>query len=769
MVKDKLFVKFQKLANMFLEFEKEYNSIPQDEHTMFSVELRKEEFGKLWKKEAVRLFKQCREAYICCAAQMGELSQSFLNQSSWSSTMVNQNRTQGTESLEAREPGHRLRLPPCTTEIFYGDYLSWPSFRDLFTAVYINCQSITPVEKLFYLRQSTQGEALEIVKKSPLTNDGFQTAWSNLKDRYENKRILVNSQLKILFNLQNVKSESAAEIKRLQRDINNCITALELHEINIDNWDPIFVFLCSIKLPTETLSLWEQTVSNKTEISKWSELDDFLTARFHSLETVFDLTQSQANSSIGRNVSHNAMRMNKRVKSYQTNIKKYPCFVLLGTAIVNIKVNGVIFTARALIDSGSQATFISERLRRRLNLPVKPINARISGLNEALAGSSEKQCTLNLRSPHNIDFEVRVSSLVLPQLTGKLPAHTIDLPDSFSLDGVRKDILGSLVAQETVFGWVLTGPIASPGTFTTVVSFCTAVEVYKLIEKFWKLEEPPNVLKYSPEEEFCEEVYKKTTRRLEDGRYVVSLPFKPQFLNGKGLGSSRIKASRQFMRNETSLCKKQDFKLIYDEVLEEYKNLGHMVPVDTPNDETGTFYLPHHAVIKPESSSTKVRVVFNASSKTSTGISLNDALYPGPVLQNDLRMLIIRWRFYRFVFNGDIEKMYRQIWLEKEHTKYQRIVFRKDPKADLEDFELKTVTFGVNCAPFLAIRTLLQLASDVETDLPLAAKILRSMMYVDNALAGAHDVELAIEAREQLIEALSSAGFSMRKWTSTTS
>ncbi|XP_058987604.1 uncharacterized protein LOC131806835 [Musca domestica] len=919
MAESKVLLKFKALAALLLEFEADFDAMNKDSVTMFAVEPRKVELKRLWarinstyehvciesnefKDEAANLYRQCREAYMCCSAQMGELSQSFGDNSTLSSTMVSP--SQRTRRLENNVSDHRLRLPPCTTEIFHGDYLSWPSFRDMFTAVYIDCKSITPVERLFYLRQSTQGEALEIVKKSPLTNDGFANAWSNLKDRYENKRILVNSQLKVLFNLVSVKNESAGEIKRLQRDVNNFITALKLHEINIDSWDPIFVFLCSTKLPTNTLSLWEQTVSKKTEVSKWSDLDEFLTARFQSLETVYDLTHSKEVKSpeVKPPIEHS--RSSRRVKSYQANINKKSCFicsqdhwlkscpkflkmnheqrfvatkrnnlclncfsnnhklsqctkntscskcnlkhhtllhreskqagsgsmansdaqpstsrqaaqtniesrvqncfvvtrkqVLLGTAIVQIDVNGVIFVARALIDSGSQATFISEKLQRRLNLPIKKVNARISGLNDVLAGSAAKQCTFLLKSPHNDSFGVQVSSLVLPKLTGKLPSYTLDVQDIYSLgivpladpkfamsdqvdillggdvypqivlDGVHRNVLGSLLAQETIFGWVLTGPIANPSpvSFTTCVSFCTAVEMDKLLEKFWELEEPPKVTEYSPEEEYCEEVYQKTTKRLPDGRYMVSLPFKPQFEGGTVLGISRTKACRQFLRNEASLCKKPEFKSIYDSVLEEYESLGHMAEVTQDEEQSMSFYLPHHAVIKPESSSTKVRVVFNASSKSSSGLSLNYTLYPGPILQNDLMLLIIRWRFYRYVFNGDIEKMYRQIWLNGDHTRFQRLVFRKDPKAELKNFELKTVTFGVNCAPFLAIRTLLRLASDVEEELPLAAKILRRMMYVDDALAGAHELELAIEARDQFVCALSSAGFSMRKWTS---
>ena len=90
-----------------------------------------------------------------------------------------------------------------------------------------------------------------------------------------------------------VKSESADGIKRLQRDINNCISAFHLHEIDISNWDPILVYLCSTKLPELTLSLWEQTVSNKTKIPKWKDLDTFLTSRFQSLETVSDIRSEQ--------------------------------------------------------------------------------------------------------------------------------------------------------------------------------------------------------------------------------------------------------------------------------------------------------------------------------------------------------------------------------------------------------------------------------------------------------------------------------------------
>ncbi|XP_075150747.1 uncharacterized protein LOC142224855 [Haematobia irritans] len=107
--------------------------------------------------------------------------------------------------------------------------------------------------------------------------------------------------------------------------------------------------------------------------------------------------------------------------------------------------------------------------------------------------------------------------------------------------------------------------------------------------------------------------------------------------------------------------------------------------------------------------------------------------------------------------------MYRQIRVDSSHAPLQRIVFRDSPTRTVQDYELQTVTFGVNCAPYLAIRTLLQLAENTEKDFPLAADILRKCMYVDDVLTGTHDLETAIMARDQLIAALA---LELRKWTS---
>ncbi|XP_043062771.1 uncharacterized protein LOC122319505 [Drosophila yakuba] len=58
--------------------------------------------------------------------------------------------------------------------------------------------------------------------------------------------------------------------------------------------------------------------------------------------------------------------------------------ILLGTAVINISHLGTNFKARALIDSGSEATFVTERLFNLIRLPFQVVQAQVSGLNQTV-------------------------------------------------------------------------------------------------------------------------------------------------------------------------------------------------------------------------------------------------------------------------------------------------------------------------------------------------------------------------------------------------
>ncbi|XP_070070011.1 uncharacterized protein [Drosophila takahashii] len=472
--------------------------------------------------------------------------------------------------------------------------------------------------------------------------------------------------------------------------------------------------------------------------------------------------------------------------------------VLLGTAMINICHQGSNYQARALIDSGSEATFITERLFNLIKLPFQVIQAQVLGLNQKVSAETKKLCQLTIRSPTRPSLQLNTTAYVLPQIAGNLPSCPLpqhflrDLPElpladpkfyesaqidlligadilpSILLSGTRANICGSLLGQETIFGWILTGPVPAPrqdriSSFSTHVAHTYEASLDKLLTKFWEVEDLP--VKVAKESDvICEDNFLRTTTKDDTGRYVVSLPFRDPENLKCSLGHSRSLAFAQFLRNEQRLKRDSTLKSKYGSVIQEYLDVNHMREVP-PTHDSACYYLPHHAVLKPESTTTKHRVVFNASSPSDNGVSLNDILHAGPVLQSDLTIQILKWRYFRFVYSADIEKMYRQIWVDPKQTAFQRILFR-NREGYIRDFELKTVTFGVNCAPFLAIRVLQQLATDVQLTHPRASEVIRGCMYVDDVLSEADSAEEAHLTIRELQSALDSAGFPLRKWTS---
>ena len=167
--------------------------------------------------------------------------------------------------------------------------------------------------------------------------------------------------------------------------------------------------------------------------------------------------------------------------------------------------------------------------------------------------------------------------------------------------------------------------------------------------KFWDLESCNSTNKFSVEESACEESYRENTYRNKKGRFVVSLPKKDYGLNQ--LGDSKPIALKRFYGLERRFGRDATLKKLYTEFIQEYLSMGHMEQVEEGAEHL-TYYMPHHAVLKPESTTTKLRVVFDASCRTSIGVALNDGLMVGPVVQDDLLSIALRFRFHRFAFSS---------------------------------------------------------------------------------------------------------------------
>lgn len=479
--------------------------------------------------------------------------------------------------------------------------------------------------------------------------------------------------------------------------------------------------------------------------------------------------------------------------------------MLLATAVVTIlDMHGTPHALRALIDQGSEANFITESALSALKLPKQAVQAVINGIGSS-SGRAKYIASLTIQSQHDRTFSVDIEALVMGRITSLLPSNCIqpqrwdhitdltladpsyhrtgridlvlgvDVLAQILMQGVRIGPTGTPIAQQTHLGWILSGKISNETARNiSVTSLHTTSNIETLMNKFMAVESVEDASPLTNEEQWCEQFFVDTHRRDETGRFIVRLPFRSLFdPSVSSLGRSRDIAVKRLLGLERRLAQNPDLKREYVSAINEYITHGRMQPTtSTEIDRDGVIraaYLPHHAVIKESSTSTKLRVVFDASRKTTSGNSLNEMLISGPTIQNDIVTILINWRFHRIGCTADVQKMYLQVKVDPRDVEYQRIVWRNDPSEPIRDFAMNRLTFGTSCAPFIAIRCVNQLAEDEILKYPDASIVMTKDTYVDDVISGGDDVPAVQKLQRELSEMMRSGGFELKKWASNVS
>lgn len=473
-----------------------------------------------------------------------------------------------------------------------------------------------------------------------------------------------------------------------------------------------------------------------------------------------------------------------------------PSNIVLPTVIVEAKsVFGNFIPARALLDCGSQISIIRSDLVVRLGLKRYKSDIPIVGVSGLLANDGEHIVKFYFRSLSNLDVLFSVTAAVFKNPTNYLVTKqsSLNYEIKVSDDGtfisnkvdiiLGCDILGQILNGErldlgqghnkngpyalgTVFDYTVFGPPCSVVSDSCVArdERISGTTLLQAVEKFWKTEEPPNVFAINPLDIECERLFSTTTTRDGDGKYITRLPLLPDH---KRLGDSKQIAMKRFLLLERRFNRDSEFKNKYVEFVNEYIKLGHMRLSELQTDLSSEHYfLCHHGVFKKSGDVEKIRVVFDGSVKTSTGVSLNDCLYSGPRLQNNITKIIINFRLPLIVFCTDVKMMFRQSWVNPADRKYQLILWRASPSEPIQVFALTTTTYGLKSSPFIAIRCLHQLANDDGHRFPLASNIIFNNSYVDDLYGGADDLAEAQRIKTELIGLMSAGGYELRKWAS---
>ena len=263
-------------------------------------------------------------------------------------------------------------------------------------------------------------------------------------------------------------------------------------------------------------------------------------------------------------------------------------------------------------------------------------------------------------------------------------------------------------------------------------------------------------------DEFSEKIH------LVEGRYEVSLPWKEThdpLPDNRLLSLRRLEGLLHRLR-ETPIILQEYDSIIRDEI--EKKIVEVVAGADTKTDHDHTVhYLPNHVVIRHDKTTTKLRVVYNASVR-SGGPSLNDCLYTCPKFNQRIMDILLRFQSYPIALTGNIEKGFLMISIAKADRDALRFLWVDDITSkhpEIVTLRFARVVFGVSSSPFLLNATIRHhLESFASSHPKLVSDILQSI-YVDDFVFGASDEESAWELSSNSKRVLRCGLFNFQKFT----
>ena len=280
------------------------------------------------------------------------------------------------------------------------------------------------------------------------------------------------------------------------------------------------------------------------------------------------------------------------------------------------------------------------------------------------------------------------------------------------------------------------------------------------IHKLWDLEtigiipEAPNI-----EDKMAQDYYDQTVE-YKDNQYWVNLPWK---INVPTLPTNYINAKGQLLHMWKKLRNNKPMLQQYHNILMSQRESNFIEKVEHPVNHNIGHYLPHHSV-KKDSVTTPIRVVFNCSSRASKGVSsLNDCLYTGPNLTENLVDVLLKFRTNPYALVADISKAFLRIGLKEDDRDFTKFLWPRDPHQEnspLDVYRFKSVLFGSCSSPFLLCTTLQHHFKEA------GCSELGHAFYMDNLQITAKSEDEAIALYNKANKECSAANMPLQSWNS---
>ncbi|KAI5630680.1 putative peptidase (DUF1758) domain-containing protein [Phthorimaea operculella] len=585
-----------------------------------------------------------------------------------------------------------VKLPTITIPKFSGEYGNWLEFRDTYISMIHSRTCLSNIQKFHYLRASLVESAAEVIRALDFSAANYTLAWNLLCERYDNTRLLVQNHVKAIFNEEPIKRESAHSIRRLVDSYSKNLRSLDnLGEPTL-SWDTLVIYIVASKLDVRTLREWEEE-KIKHKVVSLEMFTKFLKNRADLLDTIEQsFSKAPAVQAVNTNNNYNVKTFAAAAQPVP-RVYQCPCSickgrhnsllhkdtepvqetatsltsnsvcgqVLLATAMVNIRDSkNTLHEVRAVLDNGSQSSFMSESLLNKLALKPEEVCVSISGINST-ASKSNKRCKSIIQSTLN-DYQVEVEFLVLPHIasTGNpiVDVRSRDVPPHIKLADPKFynpssvdlllgadifwDLLGTnklraskdesikLMLYETELGYIVSGPTGSSRSTQKVSCNFNLCDSWRNLSSMFRVTEEKPVCKkqmLSLDEQVSEELLNEDVSHETDSRFSLAVPI------NSALGYSFNRANKSCFLSEKlrlqRLAKLIVILVMYTKFLKDYADLGHMTICDI-----------------------EFRSVLDSRALSSYGLSLNDIQMVGPTTHSGSLSILFRFRHPSVLFES---------------------------------------------------------------------------------------------------------------------
>ena len=455
-----------------------------------------------------------------------------------------------------------------------------------------------------------------------------------------------------------------------------------------------------------------------------------------------------------------------------------------------VEVDGI--RCRALLDTGSGSSYASATLIESLKKPPARVEPRVIEMMMCSTTQMVKSYRVKLTS-FDKKFEMSTTInkvdkgvlLTIPnprytELTSKyrhlegvmmddndkkseLPIHLILGASEYSrIKTETKPKIGEPnepIAELTKLGWTL----MSPGKETATHSYHTRTSVADYAE-LCNLDILGLGDRSEDDQGIVFDEFVEQLQRTKEGWYQTGLLWK----QGRGPLPTNEQASKKRLEYLLRKLDKQPGMLDkYDEIIQSQLTEGIVEEAEDKLSEK-TFYIPHKPVIKETAETTKLRIVYDASSKPNEAVmSLNDCLETGPPLQNLLWDVLVRNRIKPIALAGDMKQAFLQIRIRPEDRDVLRFhwVQNKNPSSIIT-LRFTRALFGLVQSPFLLAGTLKVHLNKLKEKYPSEVEEIQKSLYVDDIITGGETEAEVADLKKTTIAIFEEAAFTLHKWNS---